>query len=320
MRTLFVLAALCVCPASFAQTTSTVTAPVLGYFLDPARGRVHPLTGIPGSGFAGEALDTEAWQLMEFSPAQDYALAIGQKSQLVRINFTDGAPAIVPVNGAPSDITQIAISPTGAAALIYSQTTRKARIVKGTAVTAELDWSSLLGQVTALAIDDAADLAFVAALDGLTTLYSAAPGRPPQSVYQAGAIGSLTFLRNSHKALIAAGQQIIWIRDNSGVPSPVILADVRNPRAIAASESGERAFVVDDAGVVSSLPFSGEPPSQISCACSPSQILRLRGRDVFLLTSDLSSDPIVLDAGAMQLYQMSAVPRHPPVRSGDGQQ
>jgi hypothetical protein len=318
MRTLFVLAALSVSPASFAQTTSTVTAPVLGYFLDQARGRVHPLTGIPGSGFAGDALDTEAWQLIEFSPAQDYALAVDSKSRLVRVTFADGPPTTVPVDGAPAEITRIAISPTGATALVYSAITRRAQIIKGIALADELDWSSLPGLVTALAIDDAADLVFVATQEGV--LYSAMAGGPLQPVYTPGAIASLAFLRNSREALLAADHQIIRIRDNSGVPSPVVITDVRNPRAVAASDSGDRAFVVDDTGTIISLPFSGDQPSQITCACAPSQIQRLRGRDLFLLTSDLSSDPIVLDAAAMQLYRMSAEPRRPPVRPGDDQQ
>jgi hypothetical protein len=298
-----------------AQTTSTVTAPVLGYFLDRGHGRVHPLTGIPGSGFAGDAVDTTTWRVIEFSPAQDYALAVDETAVLVRITFSDAA--VTPIDGAISGVTRIAISPAGATALVYSETSGKAQIVRGTAVLGEI---GLPLPVTALAVNDSGELALFAAQDGI--VYSVAPGGAPQPVYQGGAVAGIAFLRNSREAVAAGAGQVTWIRDNAGVPSPVSLADVRNPRAIAVSESGDRALVADDAGGIISLPFSGEAASRISCACAAAQFQRLHGRDLFLLTSDLGSDPVVLDAGVstMQVFRMAAEPRRPPVRSGDDKQ
>src|SRR5689334_6676655 len=64
-----------------------VSAPLLGFFWDRDWRRLHPGVGIPGSGYAADAIELpDVPALIEIAPSHDYALAILSKSgKLVRI-------------------------------------------------------------------------------------------------------------------------------------------------------------------------------------------------------------------------------------------
>jgi hypothetical protein len=289
-----------------APASVQVKTPILGYFYDSGSQQFQTLVGIPGSGFLGEAVAPGAKSAFtEISPAQDYALAILPGShQLNRISFDDDTPTAEPVAGAMDGISSIAISPSGRAALVYSETLRKAQVFTGMrqspSLLRELDWSSLPGPVGAMVIDDAGDLALVAAGGDTAALYAVSESSPPAMIYTAQSIASIAFLRHSRAALAAAPaeKQVIWIRDLAGVPSPMVLGSgLTAPRIVAASEDGSRALVVDGTSDIVAIPLSGTPPSRTSCSCEVSVMRRLRGRDVFLLTPSTRGPMTILDAG-----------------------
>jgi hypothetical protein len=154
-----------------------------------------------------------------------------------------------------------------------------------------------------MAVNDAGDAALVAAVTDTTVLYALKPGAAPAAAYRAQSLSGLTFLRNSNDALLTAAAQneAIWLRDAAGAASAVLLADARSglsaPAAIAASEDGSRAFVLYGGGLLS-LSLSGAQATSVKCACKPTLLQRLTGRDVFLLTDSLDSPLPVFDGGS----------------------
>jgi len=305
---------------------ASVSAPVMGYFFDGSRNVLQSITGIPGSGFPGTATPLNA-TLVEISPAQDYALAVLADSGSAAVVTLDGSGSPpVPLAGAMSGVSLIAISPTGTTALLFSAGSGAAQIFTGLpqspSLARQLDWSALPGNVTALAVDDAGDLALVVAQVGNAVLYAVSGGSAPSAIFGATSVASVKFFPDSRQALAAAPveQQVIFVQDNGGVPGISILADARiglsAPQAVAASQDGSRAYVLDGSGVIFSIPLSGGQPAQISCGCAPQQLQRMRGRDVFLLTPSLAAPPAVLDAGGDSM-RVVLMPVEPPASAHD---
>jgi hypothetical protein len=277
--------------------TARVTAPLLGYFFDREHGQLQSIVGLPGTGLLGAPISTQGAVATEIAPSQDFALMVQAESgRLARIFLEDDVPAPVPVEGSIDGVTMISISPTGASALVYAEATRRAQIFRGfpdrPALAHEFDWTALPGKLTAMAVNDAGDFALVAAS---TALYAVSEGSGASVIYTAQLIPSVSFLRNSREALAVATaeKQVIWIRDNSGVAAPAILADERAgivaPQLIAPSEDGSRAFVLDGTAGVFTISMAGGQVMRASCDCRPSQLQRLRGRDVFLLTPSVGA-------------------------------
>jgi hypothetical protein len=301
----------------------TISAPVLGYFVDAGSSRLRSILGIPGSGFAADVNAPGAGAAsVRVSPGQDYALIVmADSGSLARLSLGAASPSQALLAGAMTGVTFVAFSPTGAAALAYSESLRKAQVFTGfpdsPALSREFDWSVLPGRVTAAAINDAGDFA-LAAVQNISAMLYAVSTSGFASIYSAQAVSGLAFLRNSREALITAPaeKQLIWIRDAAGVPSPTLLAGasagLSAPQAVAASQDGGRAFVLDAVSGLMAIPLTGAPPVRIGCACLPSQLQPMRGRDVFLLTTSSDSPLAVLDAGGDELKVVMMAP-DPPV-------
>jgi hypothetical protein len=303
---------------------ASVSAPVLGYFFDQDRKQLQSIVGIPGSGFPGAAIAPGSGAAsLEISPAQDYALAVLPDSgRLARIPLNGDEPSAIPVEGAMNDISWIAISPGGSAALAYSATSRRAQVFTGfpdSPVLARVfDWSALPASLAAMAVNDAGDFALVAVQAEAAALYAVVEGYAPALVYTAQAISSVAFLRNSHEAVVAApaDNQVVWLRDSGGVLNPTVLsggsAGISAPRVVSVSRDGSRVFALDSAAGIWSIPFSGAAVASASCACQPAQLQRMRGRDVFLLTPRLGSGLAVVDAGGEAMDVVLMPPEAPP--------
>jgi hypothetical protein len=190
----------------------------------------------------------------------------------------------------------------------------------------EFDWSALPGRITAAAIDDAGDLALVAAQTGTAALFAVSGDIGAVLIGHAQAIAAMEFFRDSRQAVAAApaDNQVLWIQDHSGIPSPVILADagsgLSGPLAAAVSQDGSRVFVLDAAGVLA-IPLAGGGPARASCACQPNAFQRMHGRDVFLLTPSPARALAVLDAGdGLNLMVMPAEPPRTAAANGGKRQ
>jgi hypothetical protein len=257
---------------------------------------------------------------IEVAPTQDSALMVLPESGLLAWLHLDGtAKTPVPVAGAMAGVDRIAFSPSGTAAILYSSASRRAQTLTGLpaepAVALGFDLSSLQGSVSAIAINDGGDTVLAALATDSTALYALTASSAPARVYSAAQIGSVAFLRNSHDAILSAPveNRVIWLQNAANA---IVVADssagISAPLAAMPSQDGSRAFAVNRNGAVWSIPLSGAQATRVSCTCQPTQLQRMRGTDVFLLTASLDQPLAVLDAGGQSL-QIDFVPLEPPL-------
>jgi hypothetical protein len=286
MRSL--LAALIFLPLVPAQE---VQGPVLGFAWDAASGHLRPILGIPGSSLLGAPLDLDMPLLLaEVSPRQDYALAAGPESVwLVRL---EGNLDAKPVLGGSA--SRIAISPSGSAAVVYSQ---GLQILRGLPSTPSVASVALPGPLTAVAVNDAGDLVLAVSGEQLLALR---PGVEPRFLGLAGAASALTFAESSSDALVAdpvrnevfllrgEGERWILASERDGIADPVAVA-LTATRGFVANRGSSSVVVLD---------LAGGPPARVSCPCEITGLQRLRGEAVFRLTGPLQSASYLLEVTA----------------------
>ena len=138
---------------------SSISAPVLGMVFDPAREGLRPVWGIPGASSLGEVLDlgsaiSRAW----ISPQQDYGLVeVKGGGELMLVGLNHRQVSLRPVQGAKPE-AEIALSPTGASAILYYRAIRNLRLITGlpheSRVTAEIDISNVPQPLDSIAVSD----------------------------------------------------------------------------------------------------------------------------------------------------------------------
>jgi hypothetical protein len=192
---------------------SSISAPVLGMVFDHTREGLRPIWGIPGASSLGEVLDlgialSRAW----ISPQQDYGLVeVKAGGELMLVGLNHRQVSLRPVQGAMPEVDEIALSPTGASAVLYYRSIRTVRIVAGlpheSRVTAEIDISKVPQPLDSIAISD----------DGGAVLLGVS-GQNPGAVYVAtergdvwnissiGQASAISFLNRTRDALLADRQ------------------------------------------------------------------------------------------------------------------
>lgn len=293
---------------------SSVSGPILGMVFDNARSGLRPILGIPGAATLGEVLVlgraiSRAW----VSPRQDFALVESKDNgALVVVSFDRGSILIRPLRGISLLADQISLSPTGVVAAIFQRDGRNVQIVTGLPNT---PWASSLvnvpalpGGLTAMAVSDDAEAVLLGVSDGrsgaVVLLTRAGQSHVINLVGHATAI---SFLRNSHDALIAdrRNNAILLMRDVTGAAATTSLAGERegitHPVAVEASDDNRMVFVANAGSrTLLTLDLDSGKVARLGCNCNPTGLYRLRGNSVFRLT-DLSDTPLqLLDGGALE--------------------
>jgi len=293
-----------------------VSGPVLGYAWDAGLSRLRPILGIPGSSLLGAPVDPGLpLALAEVSPSQDYALGVhGANGELLVVRFP--ALTVGRVAGV-GGVTRIAISPSGSAAAVYSQDIQALWILTGLPDAPLAAQVPLPGAISALAVNDAGDLALAVAPEQLfAQLFALGPGAEPRLLGPAGAGLLLAFLERSSDALIAdpARREVTLLR---GLAERVVLAGERDgvvdPVAVAAA--GRRVLVADrGAAAVLVVDLGGGPPVRVDCPCGVASLQRLRGDAVFRVTATFQSASWLVEAGGEQPRLWFVPPDPPPAR------
>jgi len=288
----FLLLWLLPAPAALPQS---LHGPRLGYVWDHRVAQVRAILGIPGSSLLGPAAGPALGVArIEFAPGQDYALAAaGDSAVLLMLGGERDSVELRPL-GMPAD--RIAISPTGAAAALYSEQRGWLRILTGlpasVSTEAEIDFSGLASPA-ALAIADSGRLALAAVAGTLYLLSAESPPRPVAT----GDFRGLAFFENSAHGLAAdfARNEVLLIRDDGVTLVAGERDGIRGPIGVAAAG---RRIVVANAGSVAVLDFDGGPAAVLPCPCTVTGLHPLGQRGVFRL-GDLSAAPLyLLDAAA----------------------
>jgi hypothetical protein len=297
--TLFLLAL-----AGFAQAQQgSVSGPVAGYVFDFGSLALRPIRGIAGASTMGDPI-AAAYPLTaaNVAPRQDSALAIAPDGSTHYFTLNSGALNEVAISGLTAEPERVAFSPSGTAAVLYSN--GRAQIVTGLPGAPSLAGSIQLGSgprsphPTSFAIsDDGAYLLF--AVGEAIQLASQSGG--VRGVMSAGAGASVAFAPGGHDAAVAArGTGAVLISDVPGAAAQQTLAAGDQSFQIVAglsfSADGKRIFMASAAAQsVVTLDLSGNR-TDVACNCSPAELTPMG--NLFRL-NELGTGPLWLaDAGS----------------------
>jgi hypothetical protein len=301
---------------------SSISAPVLGMVLDHAREGLRPIWGIPGASSLGEVLDlgsalSRAW----ISPKQDYGLVeVKTGGELMLVGLNHRQVSLRPVQGAPPGVDAIALSPTGASAILYYRAIRSLRLITGlpreSRVTAEIDISNVPQPLDSIAISDDGGAALLG-VSGQNSgaVYVATERGEVWNISSIGQASAISFLKGNRDALLADRQanEVLMILDVTGTAEKITVAresqGIRQPVAVQISDDNRRVFIAcSGSAAISVLDLETSTVTQLSCGCIPSGFYRLGSSSAFRLT-ELSERPLLLLDGGAEELRVVFVPR-----------
>jgi len=304
MKRWFLIYSLCLpglLPAESSSAAGTIAAPVLGYFSDTAAQRLRSIQGIPGASVVGEALPAPGGaSIVAISSERDFALgADGQAVTMV--SLPSGATSVLP--GATPGADRIVLSPGSKAAALYHSSGRTIEVLTGLPAApnvARTVTTQGLPDLAAIAVSD----------DGQMLL--AVPGATGRTVLLLdngflelpvpGNAAALAFRPQSQDAVVVTASRQIWLVHQGGRGGYDLIGDgvnaVTDPVAAEYSSDGSRVFVANADGAVGVFDFAGGNPLVVTCSCSPTALVRLKGNSLFLLQDTSSAVMKVFDGGS----------------------
>ena len=307
-----IVVAVCLALASLALG-QRIARPVLTMVLDDAGG-IRPLIGIPGAASVGAKVDLGfPVEQIASSPDAAYLLATASayREAVLMRQSADGlvvGPVTLPCawheyivrRCTPvAEIDRIALSPTGSAAALFSESTGRVYVLPDPAHNAsnvvEVDITGY-GSVTNIAIADGGQtLAFAA--DG--GVFYAGPNQAPTLRAALSQPGAIQFLRHTTDVVVADDQNLsINLINSEGVFQLLSLADAGMSRAvgIASSHDNSIVFVADAKGLVSTIASDGSVIPPVNCKCAVTGLHATRLNSVFRLTNFTGAPIVMFDA------------------------
>jgi hypothetical protein len=287
----------------------TVHGPTLGFAPNSTGSVIWPVLGISGASMLGDRLifDTNVHGAI-ISARQDYALAIrNDDGRAVLINLTGDAPALNVIPGLDFAADLLAISPTGSAAAIYNNDSKRVQVIRGLPDAPELIYqfdasASSGGQAAQMAVSDDGTIVLVKSVadtdvgfwgfDASGAWWRIALDRP----------SAAAFFANSHDAVVAddASQTVFVIGDiaRTGIQVPLIFA-AENFIAVAVSADNRQVFTADsNTGNVLVVDVATQTSVTLSCNCRLTGLSRLKGSSMLRLNEPSEDVMGVLDASS----------------------
>jgi len=288
------------CLALLGQDVGAIGAPVLSFVYDSQARALRPVMGIPGAAELGTALDAGfSIRAATVSPWQDYALAVADDDQRVRVVRLGpaGADGVI-VDGLNPAPDRILLSPSGSAAALYYATSGVLQVLRGLPAipssVRNLDLSILGGPLSSYAISDDGQLVLAGNENGLLIFQG---DSAPRALPISGSVAAMAFRAGSDDVVVAAlDGSISLIRGLSRQTTYRTLASETNglPKAIAAefSADGLRVYVISSDGSIGVFAESGVR-NLFSCNCQASGLYAMARQTMFRL-NDPSTTPLML--------------------------
>jgi hypothetical protein len=304
--------------ANAAGSEARVGAATVAYIIfDPDSRSLRLITGKIGAALLRSPLELEVkLSYAAVSPRQDYALGIAADSGEVFLLPFEGGISAARAIGSVAD--QLALSPGGRSAVLYSATSRSLTVITGlpgaTRIASTLDMMNLPGSVSALAVSDEGSSVLVAVrAEHGSDMYLAA-GSGVEHLGPAGDIASIQFLHDRPDALIVDRKEKRLYRLIGRGLHDIAAESITDPIAVGVLPGNRRAFIANaDSSDVVSLNLDTGQTSALSCECKPQRMSPLGPRSLFQLSDPGSGTLWVLDASANE-PRLAFVP--PEFRSG----
>jgi hypothetical protein len=301
--------------------SGSLGGPTLGFVQDDQGTMLWPILGVLGASLMGPRLELSAGIIgATISPKHDYAIAIRtEDAQVVIVDLNIEAPRIAPVADALANASMFGISPTGSAAALYSDESKRLQIFRGLPLTPsvafEFDASILAGDVHGIAVTDDAQLALISVGSGESSGLWAANAWGSWRLTEGRSL--MIFLAFRHDVVIAedAVQRVSLLQSidqsPSGFPLWVFSGEPRAFSGVAATTNGGTVFVTRrGSGDVTVLDLETQSLAVRSCACEPTGLFPLKGAPAFRLNGLTGGPMTVLDVSSPDA-QMVVIPPHP---------
>jgi hypothetical protein len=294
--------------ASTGQEGGELRGPVIGYVFDASIQAIRPVNGIPGSSVLGEPLTLQVpVAAAGFSPRGNFALVISaaddRQANLLQQIGSDNT--IVSIEGAITSVDKVVFNADGSAAVIIASSARQLQIVRGLPETPTpgpaIDFSSVLGTISAIGIDQAGSNVLIGVSDDHGGLYLVDEQSAPRLVASFGSPSALTFLNGDRDVIVAdaAVNQITLVRNFAATPENFQLAGERDgiagPAGLQLSLDGRKLYVAN--GASRSLAIWNFDAQLIEASypldTEPTRLTPLKGFSIFLL-NDVGEHPLLL--------------------------
>ena len=318
--------------APAALATDSIGGPALGFLFDPHNRSLRPLLGIPGAAHIAESLPLGVQlNTAEVAPGQGYALAVTADERFVWIDLRSATPIIRELQLGLSEVSRIAVSPSGSAAAVYDRRGRQIRILNNLteqpALREMVSLDGLDASATAIAIsDDAKSVLIATAADasplrsrrsgGLGVLWHVSSTGNVRRLGQAGRVSGVSFVPGRKDALVADPDrgEVLLIKDVQNAATTTILASARDglaqPQTVIADGVLDRAIVsMRDDNRLALIPLDGGPIQFVDCACRPLQAAPLRTQSLYRLTDSPAQPVYLLDASRLDADGTTPAPR-----------
>ncbi|MBV8904518.1 MAG: hypothetical protein JOZ22_12870 [Acidobacteriia bacterium] len=265
-------------------------SPRLGFVPGATPSELQPILGLPGATRLGDPISLPFPAKLYLAPGHQYALAeqadgvIG----LIALRANQMEPALIALPGALQNPELIAFSPSGHAAILYSQSSNRLQVWNGLPTAPQLvqNISTVsLSDVHQAAVSDDAQIVLVGDESGNVDRVSDTPAVP---LYHAAHIASLGFGPGTHNAIIVdSGSNSVAIVDSAtgrfeALPSPPNRCE---PDEAAATADGRTVLVACPAQrLVWSVNRDSGAINVTKIPVSPLQMDRLAARDTFLFS------------------------------------
>jgi len=290
---------------STAKSNTQISGMVLGYAWDTVAQSLRPIQGLPGAAYLGSPIYS-GYTSGIASARAGYALLTGTAGDISLALLPTGQPtALTPVF---STHQQIALSPGGAAAVIFAQGMSTALVFTNLPGAPQRQQVpiSMPGTITNVSVSDTGLLLVAAAsASGGAAISAISADGTVHPVGNVARYGDMRFIASSNDALIAdAGQNTLsTAKDVAAGASLLQIASatdgVQNPVAVASSADGRWALVANQGGTLLRIDLTQlEPVGSATCPCVPNSLTPLSGNAVFQI--------IPLGAGPLWLYEGDA--------------
>jgi hypothetical protein len=304
--------------ANAAGSEARVGAATVGYIFDPDSRSLRLITGRIGAALLRSPLDLEVkLSSAAVSPRQDYALGIAAESgEVFLLPFDRGISAARAIGGVAD---QLALSPGGSSAVLYSAASRSLKVITGlpggTRIALTIDMMNLPESVSSIAVsDDGLSVLVAVRAEHGSDLYLAEGSAGLEHLGPAGDIASIQFLHDRSDALIADRKEKRLYRLIGRGLHDMAAESITDPIALGVLPGNRRAFLANaDSSQIVSIDLDTGRASALSCECKPQRMSPLGPRSLFQLSDPGSGTLWVLDASANE-PRLAFVP--PEFRSG----
>jgi hypothetical protein len=313
--------------AGLAFADLAINMPVAGYVTDSSGAQLRTIFGVPGGFSFSDPLPLpEGVTHVRLAPGQDYALVDRANGAVTVLFLMAGAvDRLATIDGAMPSADWIAFSPGAGSALLFSAAAHRLQVLNGLPdapqVALDLDAATLPEQPTLGAVSDDGSLVLVASG---TSAYRVSRDGAAQVVLSAGAIQSLTVLRNGMDAAVSdsATGSVYLVRNAASSPEARVLASgLDGIGAIFPSWDGLSIFAArPGVQTVSSVDLASEEVQSFPSSVAAVGLLPLRNRDTFLISAKAHQPGWVFyrdgAAGRVVFIPAAQATREIPVRGG----